>query len=53
MSDTAIPIPSSDPHALGASSRRRAAVKRLAWLLAPWALPALLFTLWSVGSARG
>lgn len=24
-----------------------------AWLLAPWALPALLFTLWSVGSARG
>ncbi|MBU9206785.1 ABC transporter permease [Burkholderia multivorans] len=53
MSDTAIPIPSSDLHALGASSRRRAAVKRLAWLLAPWALPALLFALWSVGSARG
>ncbi|MCA8247105.1 ABC transporter permease [Burkholderia multivorans] len=53
MSDTAIPIPSSELHALGASSRRRAAVKRLAWLLAPWALPALLFALWSVGSARG
>ncbi|WP_322038912.1 ABC transporter permease [Burkholderia diffusa] len=52
MSDTAIPIPSSDPPALAAQSRA-AAVKRVAWRLAPWALPALLFALWSVGSARG
>ncbi|WP_321821611.1 MULTISPECIES: ABC transporter permease [unclassified Burkholderia] len=52
MSDTAIPIPSSDPHALAVPSRA-AAAKRVAWLLAPWALPALLFVLWTVGSARG
>ncbi|AOJ89023.1 sulfonate ABC transporter [Burkholderia sp. MSMB0856] len=52
MSDTAIPIPSSDPPALAAQSRA-AAVKRVAWRLAPWALPALLFALWTVGSARG
>ncbi|RQR46617.1 ABC transporter permease [Burkholderia sp. Bp9140] len=52
MSDTAIPIPSSDPHALAAPSRA-ASVKRVAWRLAPWALPALLFALWTVGSARG
>ncbi|WP_321847768.1 ABC transporter permease [Burkholderia diffusa] len=52
MSDTAIPIPSSDPPALAAHSRA-AAVKRVAWRLAPWALPALLFALWTVGSARG
>lgn len=52
MSDTAIPIPSSDPPALAAQSRA-AVVKRVAWRLAPWALPALLFALWTVGSARG
>ncbi|KUZ00523.1 MULTISPECIES: ABC transporter permease [unclassified Burkholderia] len=52
MSDTAIPIPSSDPPALAAQPRA-AAVKRVAWRLAPWALPALLFALWTVGSARG
>ncbi|WP_321809837.1 MULTISPECIES: ABC transporter permease [unclassified Burkholderia] len=52
MSDTAIPIPSSDPRAHAAPSRA-AAAKRVAWLLAPWALPALLFVLWTVGSARG
>ncbi|KUY56725.1 ABC transporter permease [Burkholderia sp. RF2-non_BP3] len=52
MSDTAIPIPSSDPPALAAQTRA-AAVKRVAWRLAPWALPALLFALWTVGSARG
>ncbi|RQS44946.1 ABC transporter permease [Burkholderia sp. Bp8986] len=52
MSDTAIPIPSSDPHARAVPSRA-AAAKRVAWLLAPWALPALLFVLWTVGSARG
>ncbi|RQS18155.1 ABC transporter permease [Burkholderia sp. Bp8998] len=52
MSDTAIPIPSSDPHALATPSRA-AAVKRVAWRLAPWALPALLFALWTVGSTRG
>ncbi|WP_322025926.1 ABC transporter permease [Burkholderia sp. BCC1977] len=52
MSDTAIPIPSSDPHALAAPSRA-ATAKRVAWRLAPWALPALLFVLWTVGSARG
>jgi len=52
MSDTAIPIPSSDPHARAAQSRA-AIAKRVAWRLAPWALPVLLFALWSVGSARG
>ncbi|RKU04422.1 sulfonate ABC transporter [Burkholderia sp. Nafp2/4-1b] len=52
MSDTAIPIPSSAPHALAAPSRA-AIVKRVAWRLAPWALPALLFAWWTVGSARG
>ena len=53
MSDTAIPISSSAPHALAARPSRAAAAKRVAWLLAPWALPALLFALWTVGSARG
>ncbi|GAU04817.1 ABC transporter permease [Burkholderia stabilis] len=53
MSDTAIPIPSSEPHALAAQPRRAASAKRLAWRLAPWVLPALLFALWTVGSARG
>ncbi|ALX13674.1 sulfonate ABC transporter [Burkholderia cepacia JBK9] len=53
MSDTAFPVPSSEPHALAAQPRRAAGVRRLAWQLAPWALPALLFALWTVGSARG
>ncbi|NTZ88196.1 ABC transporter permease [Burkholderia metallica] len=56
MSDTAFPVPSSqssESHALAVPPRRAAALKRLAWQLAPWMLPALLFALWSVGSARG
>ncbi|MEK2604775.1 ABC transporter permease [Burkholderia arboris] len=53
MSDTAFPVPSSEPHALAAQPRRAAGVRRLAWQLAPWALPALLFALWTVGSAHG
>ncbi|WP_175779111.1 ABC transporter permease [Burkholderia cenocepacia] len=53
MSDTAFSVPSSDSHALAVPPRRSAALKRLAWQLAPWVLPALLFALWSVGSARG
>ncbi|WP_175691853.1 ABC transporter permease, partial [Burkholderia anthina] len=53
MSDTAISISPSGPHALAARPSRTAAAKRVAWLLAPWALPALLFALWAVGSARG
>ncbi|WP_175921403.1 ABC transporter permease [Burkholderia latens] len=55
MSDTAIPIPSPDApaHALAARPSRAAAVRRIAWRLAPWALPALLFALWAAGSARG
>ncbi|HEF5870050.1 TPA: ABC transporter permease [Burkholderia cenocepacia] len=53
MSDTAFPVPSSESHALAAPRRRAAALQRLAWQLAPWLLPALLFALWSVGSARG
>ncbi|NTZ09354.1 ABC transporter permease [Burkholderia metallica] len=56
MSDTAVPVPSSrssESHALAVPPRRAAALKRLAWQLAPWVLPALLFALWSVGSARG
>ncbi|MBR8294110.1 ABC transporter permease [Burkholderia cenocepacia] len=53
MSDTAFSVPSSESHALAVPPRRSAALKRLAWQLAPWVLPALLFALWSVGSARG
>lgn len=53
MSDTAFPVPSSEPHALAAPPHRAAGVTRLAWQLAPWVLPALLFALWTVGSARG
>ncbi|RQZ18690.1 ABC transporter permease [Burkholderia sp. Bp9031] len=53
MSDTALPRPSSDPHALAALPPRAASARRVAWRLAPWALPALLFVLWTVGSARG
>ncbi|MCA3778066.1 MAG: ABC transporter permease [Burkholderia sp.] len=53
MSDTAFPVPSSEPHALAAPPHRAASVTRLAWQLAPWVLPALLFALWTVGSARG
>ncbi|KVK83638.1 sulfonate ABC transporter [Burkholderia cepacia] len=56
MSDTAFSVPSSEPRtpaALAAHRHRAANVKRWAWRLAPWLLPALLFALWSVGSARG
>ncbi|RXV69487.1 ABC transporter permease [Burkholderia stabilis] len=53
MSDTAIPIPSSELNALAAQPRRAAGLKRLSWRLAPWVLPALLFALWTIGSARG
>ena len=53
MSDTAFSVPSSESHPLAVPPRRAAALKRLAWQLAPWVLPALLFALWSVGSARG
>ncbi|KVH29790.1 ABC transporter permease [Burkholderia cepacia] len=56
MSDTAFSVPSSEPRtpaALAAQRHRAANVKRWAWRLAPWLLPALLFALWSVGSARG
>ncbi|MCA7921761.1 ABC transporter permease [Burkholderia cenocepacia] len=53
MSDTAFSVPSPDSHALAVPPRRAAVLKRLAWQLAPWVLPALLFALWSVGSARG
>ncbi|VWC27281.1 sulfonate ABC transporter [Burkholderia aenigmatica] len=53
MSDTAFSIPSSERHALTTPPHRAAGVKRWAWRLAPWLLPALLFALWSIGSARG
>ncbi|MBJ9595646.1 ABC transporter permease [Burkholderia seminalis] len=53
MSDTAFPALRSEPQALAAPPHRAAFVKRLAWQLAPWVLPALLFVLWTVGSARG
>ncbi|MBR8233439.1 ABC transporter permease [Burkholderia sp. AU42008] len=53
MSDTAFSVPSTEPHTLAVPPRRAAPVIRLAWQLAPWVLPALLFALWSVGSARG
>ncbi|WP_423381634.1 ABC transporter permease [Burkholderia sp. LMG 32019] len=56
MSDTAFSVPSSEPRtlaALAAPPHRAANVKRWSWRLAPWLLPALLFALWSIGSARG
>ncbi|CAD6528639.1 ABC transporter permease [Paraburkholderia sabiae] len=36
-----------------ASETARRRVRAVAWHLAPWLLPAVLFTLWSVGCARG
>ncbi|WP_325094900.1 ABC transporter permease [Burkholderia contaminans] len=53
MSDTAFSLPSSERDALAAPPHRAPAVKRWSWRLAPWLLPALLFALWSIGSARG
>lgn len=64
MTDTAITISSDTPRAVAsridataphayANSRWRSALRACAWRLAPWLLPALLFLLWSVGSARG
>ncbi|MEK7886198.1 ABC transporter permease [Burkholderia contaminans] len=53
MSDTAVSLPSSERDALAAPPHRATAVKRWSWRLAPWLLPALLFALWSIGSARG
>ncbi|MCA8096258.1 ABC transporter permease [Burkholderia contaminans] len=53
MSDTAFSLPSSERDALAAAPHRATAVKRWSWRLAPWLLPALLFALWSIGSARG
>ncbi|MGZ2748154.1 ABC transporter permease [Burkholderia stagnalis] len=54
MSDTAITI-SAGPHAGAAvhPPRATAGLRRWLWRLAPWALPATLFALWTVGSARG
>lgn len=53
MSDTAFPALRSERQALATPPHRAAFAKRLAWQLAPWVLPALLFALWTVGSARG
>ncbi|RQV23790.1 ABC transporter permease [Burkholderia cenocepacia] len=53
MSDTAFSVTTTEPHTLAVPPRRAVVLKRLAWQLAPWVLPALLFALWSVGSARG
>ncbi|KVN06992.1 ABC transporter permease [Burkholderia stagnalis] len=54
MSDTAITIAAA-PHAGEAVRPPRAAagLRRWLWRLAPWALPAALFALWTVGCARG
>lgn len=35
------------------SERAQRRVRTIAWHLAPWLLPAALFTLWSIGCARG
>jgi sulfonate transport system permease protein len=35
------------------SERTQRRVRTIAWHLAPWLLPAALFTLWSIGCARG
>ncbi|WP_186105655.1 ABC transporter permease [Burkholderia gladioli] len=61
MSDTAIPIGKPTRQDDGAAAARaplRAQANRrrlaaLAWHLAPWLLPALLFALWRIGCERG
>ncbi|RQS62625.1 ABC transporter permease [Burkholderia sp. Bp8963] len=50
MSDTAIALL---PTVSASAPRARAWLRTWLWHLAPWVLPALLVTLWSVGSERG
>ncbi|HEY1608400.1 MAG TPA: ABC transporter permease, partial [Paraburkholderia sp.] len=37
----------------GSAANAQRRVRAVAWLLAPWLLPAVLYTLWSVGCTRG
>jgi sulfonate transport system permease protein len=61
MSETAIPLArepgdAGNRHATalaGTVPRRHALLRTLAWHIAPWLLPAVLFALWSIGCARG
>jgi sulfonate transport system permease protein len=65
MSETAIPLHGKSgesteaaerdghPVAALAALRRRERLRAVAWHLAPWLLPALLFGLWSIGCERG
>jgi sulfonate transport system permease protein len=56
MSDTAASLSSGRavaPTADNASASAHAWLRTVAWHLAPWLLPALLYVLWSVGCERG
>jgi len=43
----------SDNYASETAGHARRRLRTLAWYLAPWLLPAVLYTLWSVGCSRG
>lgn len=53
MSDTALSVPTDPAAAAPARSRLRARLRSVAWHLAPWLLPALIFALWNAGCERG
>ncbi|MFM0224364.1 ABC transporter permease [Paraburkholderia dipogonis] len=59
MSDTAIQVErerlasSTTPQAPHVPLFREPRLRAIAWRLAPWVLPALLFALWAVGCERG
>src|SRR5471030_588125 len=56
MSKTAIPLPTANGDARSAqrhAPRARKWLRKIAWRLAPWLLPATLFALWMIGCDRG
>lgn len=53
MSDTAIALARRHDEAAAPATRPARRVAALAWFVAPWLLPALLFALWTIGCARG
>ncbi|SDR51978.1 sulfonate transport system permease protein [Paraburkholderia fungorum] len=56
MSETAIPLPTANGDARSAqrhAPRARKRLRKIAWHVAPWLLPATLFALWTIGCERG
>ena len=56
MSETAIKLPAksaSHSDAANTAPRRHERLRAVAWHLAPWLLPALLFALWNTGCEHG